>query len=372
MPGIHQPPSCSTGHGRPTSWPCCVPLTILGVPLAMIVVVGSSRGFYVDGDAIAADSRATDNTGGFTAVRQSDINLGQPAILVGLSGQELLTEVRVIVFGVPATSGQLRFDEFDYRLDVWKRDDYFANGEAEFHIDLGEPVGIELVPNGATRIVPHVAFGTAGVGGGNATTYDFRFDLTHLPSGGPWQNLFASPLAPGDWVFGFQSWHVPATSGTLRVSGSNAAEGPLPLFNRDNGTPRGVLGGQDPNNITLRWGMSLAAVPEVTPCNLAGDFNANAAVDAADYTVWRDNFDAPSESCLCHAGDGLNGVDAGDYILWRQNFGVRSAAPQSASGPVPEPASLLMLVGSSLILNRQRPRYKSAVFPHSYDCVSRA
>jgi hypothetical protein len=306
--------------------------------LAGAAVPQVAAAYYVGGDPIGPNSSATDNTGGFTAVKQNGVNLGQPAMLVSLNGRDVLTEFRAVVFGVPAASGSLSFDKFDYRLDVWRSADYFAGLNPQTELALGTPVGLQLVPSGPTRMVPNTPFGTAGTGGGNATTYDFHFDLTKFP-------VFAAPLAAGDWVFGFQSWHDPTSSGSLRVTGSGAGQGPLPLFSRDNGIPRGILGGQDPNNIAVHWGMSLAAVPAISLSH--GDYNGDGVVNAADYTVWR---------------DGLK-VDPG-YALWKTNFGVIISAAQNASVAVPEPASLPMFIGGSLVLVLLRPRQKSAVFSH--------
>lgn len=73
------------------------------------------------------------------------------------------------------------------------------------------------------------------------------------------------------------------------------------------------------------------------------DYNHNGFVDAADYTVWRDERD---ESGLGLAADG-NGdgiVNLQDYVLWRDNF---PAPPGSASGneiSVPEPSTAALLV----------------------------
>ncbi|QDT70075.1 hypothetical protein MalM25_30200 [Planctomycetes bacterium MalM25] len=78
---------------------------------------------------------------------------------------------------------------------------------------------------------------------------------------------------------------------------------------------------------------------------LPGDFNADGSVDAADYTVWRDNL---------NSGFGLNGngdesggsagvVDGADYALWQSQYG-GSGAPSSQFGvAVPEPNSLGLL-----------------------------
>lgn len=59
---------------------------------------------------------------------------------------------------------------------------------------------------------------------------------------------------------------------------------------------------------------------------LAGDFNADGVVDAADYTVWWD-------------GLGVT-YTAADYNVWRANYGA-TAPPQAAS--VPEPATGIVL-----------------------------
>jgi hypothetical protein len=85
---------------------------------------------------------------------------------------------------------------------------------------------------------------------------------------------------------------------------------------------------------------------------LPGDYNNDLVVDAADYTVWRDNLGAGDESSLNGNGDGMNGVDAGDYSLWKDHFGdIPPGAGGLAGGSlVPEPASWLLatLVGVAI------------------------
>jgi hypothetical protein len=293
--------------------------------LVCVSVASADKIFFVDGDPIGTDSSTTDHIGGFTAVEQVGVNLGQPAIQVSLAGEELLTEFRVIVFGLATVEGRLFFDQFDYHLDVWKSSDYFGGQPPQYRIDLGQPYNVSLVSDGVTTIVPNTPFGTAGIGGGNAPTFDLRFDLTQLPATEPLRDVFNSPLASGDWVFGFQSWHNTWDDGFLRVSGSIADDGPLPLFSRDSLVPRGILGDQDPEDVSLYWGVSLSAVPEDSLTDLGGDFNGDSVVNMADYVVWRRNLGAANESALSFNGDGMNGVDSADYDLWRQNFGLVSA-----------------------------------------------
>lgn len=71
---------------------------------------------------------------------------------------------------------------------------------------------------------------------------------------------------------------------------------------------------------------------------LLGDFNADGTVDAADYTVYRDNLGA-SSSALNGNGSGATTVVAADYTLWENKFG--NVASNSVA--VPEPASLLLM-----------------------------
>ena len=81
---------------------------------------------------------------------------------------------------------------------------------------------------------------------------------------------------------------------------------------------------------------------------LAGDYNGDHQVDAADYTVWRDNLGAPTESSLHGNGDGANGVDANDYTRWKNNFGMSGGSGAVAVGAsVPEPATLLLLLAAA-------------------------
>ncbi|MCA9187649.1 MAG: CAP domain-containing protein [Pirellulaceae bacterium] len=77
-----------------------------------------------------------------------------------------------------------------------------------------------------------------------------------------------------------------------------------------------------------------------TTTELLGDYNANGTVDAADYTVWKDNFG--STSALDPDGNNNGVVDAADYTIWKDNFGNTQTAV--ATHAVPEPATLASLV----------------------------
>ena len=94
------------------------------------------------------------------------------------------------------------------------------------------------------------------------------------------------------------------------------------------------------STLSLEFVSSSVSVP--------GDYNGDGQVDAADYTVWRDNLNATGDpgSVL---GDGDNGtgtgtpdgvVDAADYDFWVANFG---AAASLQNSPAPEPAALALI-----------------------------
>ncbi|MFO0787979.1 MAG: PQQ-dependent sugar dehydrogenase [Pirellulales bacterium] len=74
---------------------------------------------------------------------------------------------------------------------------------------------------------------------------------------------------------------------------------------------------------------------------LTGDYNANGAVDAADYVLWRNTLG--STTSLAADGDRNGTVDNADYDVWRANFGasVHTSIPGAAAG-VPEPAAVAL------------------------------
>jgi probable HAF family extracellular repeat protein len=110
--------------------------------------------------------------------------------------------------------------------------------------------------------------------------------------------------------------------------------------------------GVNPTGGTEGWLVSFAP----PPTSLPGDFNGDQQIDAADYTVWRDNFGTNFD--LSGNGDeegnSANTVDQGDYILWKSRFGSQVGA--GGATHIPEPATLLLFSIASLgiLANRRR------------------
>lgn len=83
--------------------------------------------------------------------------------------------------------------------------------------------------------------------------------------------------------------------------------------------------------------------------SLPGDYNGDGAVDAADYTVWRDNEGATEDGAIL-SGNGDGGtVGESDYQLWVSRYG-DSSTSFSAAAAVPEPSSLLCLGGAMVAM----------------------
>jgi probable HAF family extracellular repeat protein len=77
---------------------------------------------------------------------------------------------------------------------------------------------------------------------------------------------------------------------------------------------------------------------------VAGDYNHNGVVDAADYTVWRDSF-GRSGAGLAADGDGDGTIGSGDLNVWKANCG-QTFHPGGAgsSFAIPEPSAVTLLM----------------------------
>lgn len=89
---------------------------------------------------------------------------------------------------------------------------------------------------------------------------------------------------------------------------------------------------------------------------LAGDYNGDGMVDAADYSVWRDRLAAGGPLQNETASPGV--VDQADYDAWKANFGANAGNGGSGGhAPVPEPASWLMAIAAICrVAHRHRGR----------------
>jgi hypothetical protein len=146
------------------------------------------------------------------------------------------------------------------------------------------------------------------------------------------------------WLVGSVSFKTLASTGSAQVflrigaNGMNyqgdATQVPAVTFGVNGITPSPIYDAR----VVAQRGVTLSGdEPDATIsaiAALAGDFNGDAVVDAADYVVWR---------------NGLGTVFmASDYDVWRMNFGdtAGSGAAMSfaLSSAVPEPTSIVILI----------------------------
>jgi hypothetical protein len=87
------------------------------------------------------------------------------------------------------------------------------------------------------------------------------------------------------------------------------------------------------------------------PAGVAGDYNGNGTVDAADYVLWRNG--GPLQNEIHNSGT----VGQEDYTEWRSRFGNTSGAGSGVNaGQVPEPASAALVLVAMFSLTGFRRR----------------
>jgi hypothetical protein len=121
--------------------------------------------------------------------------------------------------------------------------------------------------------------------------------------------------------------------------------------------PTGVVTGSSLTSLTI------SAVNQPT---VAGDFNNNGTVDAADYVVWREN--AGTTNSLPN-DNGIGGIIRQvQYDLWRAHFGATMNLGSTATSSdahlvplgVPEPSSSgLLVLGAIAVVRRTRSRSRA-------------
>jgi hypothetical protein len=89
----------------------------------------------------------------------------------------------------------------------------------------------------------------------------------------------------------------------------------------------------------LRSGLSFA---------LAGDYNGDGEVDAADYTVWRNSLGSTTQLAANGDDTGMSQgvIDDADYLVWKNNYGEGATGDLPIGrAAVPEPATLVGALG---------------------------
>jgi hypothetical protein len=87
---------------------------------------------------------------------------------------------------------------------------------------------------------------------------------------------------------------------------------------------------------------------------LAGDYNRDGEVNAADYVVWRKNSGKYVLQYSGADGDGNGIIGEGDFAVWRANFGDTAGSGAGSGGSVPEPATVWLVLAALGVNLRMR------------------
>ena len=176
---------------------------------------------------------------------------------------------------------------------------------------------------------------------------------------------------------------TPNSAGQLTVGGTATLDGTINVDFLDGATPSGDVtlltagspivlpSGLPTLNLTGATGLSLALSGDMmslllTSAGLPGDYNQNGIVDAADYTLFRQN-DGTNNPLPNDNGLGTP-VGQAHYDLWVANFGNTGTGSGSAAA-VPEPATaLLMIMALTIVWGRHRSRCEFENSPWARRC----
>lgn len=91
----------------------------------------------------------------------------------------------------------------------------------------------------------------------------------------------------------------------------------------------------------MMYRLDLSTIPDLFP-RLAGDYNRDGFVDAADYLVWRRAMDGDGNLAADGSRNGV--VDQADYDVWRAYFGATAASLSASSLAIPEPKCAVLFL----------------------------
>jgi autotransporter-associated beta strand protein len=225
-----------------------------------------------------------------------------------------------------------RLQTGDYQGDLTQQGGTFAPGASPAEVELA---GDYLQSGGVLEIE---------IGGTNPGEFDALTVTGDVTLAGELQTILLGDFVP---TLG-QSWQVLTVDGMLNGEFADLPEASL-FGTYGNYQLQVTYAGGDGNDVVL-----------TTAPLLAGDLNADGRVDAADYTVWRDNLGSAGQASFTFGdSDGDGDTDHDDYAIWRQNFGASVAALSDANVSVPEPAALAIAGLAILCLRLVRSSWQN-------------
>jgi hypothetical protein len=182
---------------------------------------------------------------------------------------------------------------------------------------------------------------SVGISGNNALVGAYQDNERGLASGSAYR---FSEETPGNW------------SEVEKLSANDGASGDALGYSVGISGGVGIVGAALNNSAATDAGAAYL----FDTVRIAGDYNRNGRVDAADYVLWRKT-DGQTGTGLPADGNDDGMVDNADYQLWRMNFGSDAAAGLAAAlsaAAVPEPATAALLclawIGATFARRRSR------------------
>ncbi len=100
----------------------------------------------------------------------------------------------------------------------------------------------------------------------------------------------------------------------------------------------------------LMWNTSQLYTAGILRVVIAGDYNVNGTVDAADYIVWRNN---EGTMTSLPNDNGIGGtIGQAHYNLWRSHFGDSRGSGAGAAAPEPSACVLVILAVVGISIRR--------------------
>jgi autotransporter-associated beta strand protein len=286
------------------------------------------------------------------------------------------TAARTITLDGNKTIGTLSFDSpFSYSISAGTGGSLFFNksgGPADLKSNQGShtiAVGVQLTSalnatiNSGTLTISGAVSGAGGLAKYGAGTLSLT--ATNSYSGNTTVEAGKLSLTNRGLADGADVWI--STGGTLDLKFSGSPDVIDSLFLNGISQPVGIWGAPGSGaqfTSSLLLGTGVLQITTYVPSFLAGDYNSNGIVDAADYDAWRANYGAAN---IANRSPQIPGpIGAADYVMWRAHLGdmVGSGTGTGLSGAetaVPEPATLTALVvATSLVGLARRARRRSA------------